>query len=97
VRQGLSGKHNNSFVETLLKANLLPRSPLALRSASNNNLWALLTGTHPFCSKTVTFLPSPSARPAFRRINRREIAGLVGIAEAPKFLKHPLADFGLAS
>jgi hypothetical protein len=33
VRQGLSGKHNG-FVETLLKANLLPRSPLALRSAS---------------------------------------------------------------
>jgi hypothetical protein len=32
VRQGLSRKHN-SFVETLLKANLLPRSPLALRSA----------------------------------------------------------------
>jgi hypothetical protein len=54
-------------------------------------------GTHPFCSKTVAFLPSPSARPAFRRINRREIAGLVGIADMPKFLKHPLADFGLAS
>jgi hypothetical protein len=58
---------------------------------------AMLTGTHPFCSKTVTFLPSPSARPAFRRINRREIAGSVGIADMPKFLKHPLADFGLAS
>jgi hypothetical protein len=58
---------------------------------------ALLTGTHPFCSKTVAFLPSPSARPAFRRINPREIAGLVGIAEVPNFLKHPLADFGLAS
>jgi hypothetical protein len=58
---------------------------------------AMLTDTHPFCSKTVTFLPSPSARPAFRRINRREIAGLVGIADMPKFLKHPLADFGLAS
>jgi hypothetical protein len=57
----------------------------------------MLTGTHPFCSKTVTFLPSPSARPAFRRINRREIAGLVGIADTPKFLKNPLADFGLAS
>jgi hypothetical protein len=41
---------------------------------------AMLTGTHPFCSKTVTFLPSPSARPAFRRVNRREIAGLVVIA-----------------
>jgi hypothetical protein len=58
---------------------------------------AVLTDTHPLCSKTVTFLPSPSARPAFRRINRREIAGLVGIADMPKFLKHPLADFGLAS
>jgi hypothetical protein len=23
---------------------------------------AVLTGTHPFCSKTVAFLPSPSAR-----------------------------------
>jgi hypothetical protein len=58
---------------------------------------AMLTGAHPFCSKTVTFLPSSSARPAFRRINRREIAGLVGIADMPKFLKPSLADFGLAS
>jgi hypothetical protein len=32
--------------------------------------------------------PYRSARPAFRRINRREIAGLVGIADTPKFLKH---------
>jgi hypothetical protein len=49
---------------------------------------AMLTGTHPFCSKTVTCLPSPSTRPAFHRVNRREIAGLVGIADTPKFLKH---------
>jgi hypothetical protein len=46
---------------------------------------ALLTGTHPFCSKTITFLPSPSAHPTFLRANRRGIAGLVGIAEVPKF------------
>jgi hypothetical protein len=31
------------------------------------------------------------------RTNRRKIAGLVGIAEAPKFFRRPLVDFGLAS
>ena len=86
-----------SFVHTPGTAAALHRRLLFKKLLPLVREEAMLTGTHPFCSKTVTFLPSPSARPAFRRINRREIAGLVGIADTPKFLKHPLADFGLAS